>query len=517
LKPETILLIALAAPAARALAALAVARPSWLRDSLNIALAVVQAIAPLLLLREVERGEVAPIVLARPMPDIAFIFALEPVGVIVASSCGVLSAAHAIHTAAYARMTREPAPARLQAFIALASLMASGIAFSGNLLTLFVLQQALILASLPLVEHAGGEPARRAGRVYLSMLLAAAFGLLFPAIVWTYALSGDLTFRAGGLLAGRASPIVANVLLILFAFGYATTALPPLHRWLAAASVAPFPAIGAIHALAVVPAGCVALLKTTLYVFGPAMTDAAFAARVLLLLASATMCVGALNALSKQDIRERLAYSTIAQAGGVIAGAMLATPAATYAAVLQVVALCCATLSLVMAFANVHAVTGRTGVPEMEGLGRLMPWTFSAVAIGAVSLIGLPPLAGAWPKLWLMEASAELAFARSDVAGAVFSELARGRFNALSAVATSLAWLAAGGLVALSTIATFAYLAPLAAKTLVGEPPPQVWRHPDGASFLLVTPVVAAGVGTLALIVLVDPLYDFLLPLFSSP
>jgi multicomponent Na+:H+ antiporter subunit D len=511
LNAETLLLVTLAAPAARAIAAIAVARPSWLRDSLNIALATVQGVAPLMLLKEVARGEVAPIVLAAPMPDMTFAFALEPVGVITASVCGLLSAAHSLHTAAYMRAIHEPAPARLQTFIALSSLMATGVALSANLFTLFVLHQALILASVPLVMHAGGEASRRAARTYISVLLGAAFGLLFPAIVWTHALGADLTFRADGILSGRVQPWVANVLLMLFVFGYATAALPPLHRWLAEASVAPFPALGALHALAVVPAGCAALLKTTLYVFGPAMAQAGLAARALLLLAAATMCMAALNALAKQDIRERLAYSTIAQAAAVTAGAMLAMPAATYAAILQIVAYCFATLALIIAFANVRAVAERTQIADMQGLGRQMPWTFSAVAIGAVSIIGLPPLAGAWPKLWLMEASAELAFARGDV----FSW-----FNgavALSTIANSLSWLAAGALAALSTIATFAYLAPLAAKALVGEPPPHMSARPDGASIFMAGPVALTGVATLALILLVDPLYDFLLPMFSQP
>ena len=110
---------------------------------------------------------------------------------------------------------------------------------------------------------------------------------------------------------------------------------------------------------------------------------------------TALAALAALNALAKQDIRERLAYSTIAQAAAVTAGAMLAMPAATYAAILQLVAYCFATLALIIAFANVRAVAERTQIADMQGLGRQMPWTFSAVAIGAVSIIGLPPLAGA--------------------------------------------------------------------------------------------------------------------------
>lgn len=492
---ETLLLVALGAPLARAIAALVLPRPPGLRDLLSIGLAIVHATAAVMLLNHVARGEIATIVLARPLPDMTFTLALEPIGAVVAACSGVLSVLHALHTAGFVRASQDPAPARLNVFVSLSVLMATGVASSANLFTLFVFHQALILVSLPLVAHASDEASRKAARLYLSLLMAAAIGLLLPAIVWTHALTGELTFRAGGLLAGKVGPFVANILLTLYVFGFATLALPPFHRWLSGASAAPFPAIGAIHAIAVAPAAGVALMKTTLYVFGPAIHQAGISSRILLVIAGLTMCIAALNALGKQDIRQRLAYSMIAQMGAVTAGAMMGAPASAFAAILQIVAQSFAALTLIMAFANVQAATGRLKVNEMHGLGRLMPWSFAGVAIGAVSLIGLPPLAGAWPKLWLMTASAE----------AMSSET--GEHHAL---------LWAGGLVALSVIATFAYLAPLAAQALVGHAPENPFRRPDRASIALVFPVVAASAATLSLIALVDPLFEFLLPLWSA-
>lgn len=483
----TLLLLTLAAPLARAILSAAIARPPGLRDLLNILLALAQAATAIALMGAVARGETAPIVLARPLPDVTLAFVLEPLGVIVAAATSVLSVLHAIHTAAFLRASQDPAPARLQAFIALSSLMAMGAAFSANLFTLFIFYQGLTLASAPLIAHGGNEAARRASRLYLSMLLATSIGLLLPAIVWTYALAGDLTFRAGGVLTGHVTPIVANVLLALFVFGFAKAALPPVHRWLPAASTAPFPAIAVVQALAIIPAGAIGILKTTLYVFGPAMADARIAAHILLGLAGAAMCVAALNALGKQDIRERMAYAMVSQNAAVIAAAMLATPAGYFSAILQIVAQCFGALTLLMAFANVQAATGRVAAAEFEGLGRYMPWTFAAVAIGAISLIGLPPLAGAWPRLWLMTASAE----------------------------SGLMW--AGALVAFGSIATFAYLAPLAAKALVGEAPADPFRRPDGASIILVAPMALTAAATLALIFFVDPLAQFLAPVWSAP
>jgi multicomponent Na+:H+ antiporter subunit D len=310
-------------------------------------------------------------------------------------------------------------------------------------------------------------------------------GFLLPAIVWTQALGGDLSFRMGGVLAGRVSPIVADILLVLFVFGFAKAAVPPLHRWISEASAAPFPALGAILAFTVVTAGGLGVLKTTLYIFGPAMAAAHVAALAILALACVAMCWAAINALGKQDIRARLAYVMIAQNAAVVAGAMIGTREGAIAAVLQLIAQSFAALTLIMAFAAVHAATGRVRTTEMEGLGRLMPWTFAGAAIGAASLIGMPPLAGAWPKLWLMTAAAE----------------------------ADLIW--AGGLAALASIAAFACLAPLIANAIVGSAPIGAFIRPDGASILLVAPVFLAAAATLALVVFVDPLAAFLAPIWG--
>ncbi|MGE3249435.1 MAG: proton-conducting transporter membrane subunit [Hyphomonadaceae bacterium] len=483
----SLFLIAFGAPLLRAALSAFLPRPPGLRDALNVLLALAQAGACVALAFAAARGADATIVLARPLPDVAFALALEPLGAAAAAALSVLGALHALHTAAWLRAARDPTPGRMQAFIALCAFMTMGVAFSANLFALFVFYQGLTLASAPLIAHAGDERARRAARLHLSMLLGASIALLLPAIVWTYALAGDVTFRAGGVLAGHATPIIADVLLALFVFGFAKAALPPVHRWLPEGSQASFPAIATVQALAVLPAGAIGILKTTLYVFGPAMSEAQTAARLLLALAGATMCVAALNALGKSDIRARMAYAMVAQNAAVIAGAMLAAPPSYFAAILQLIAQSAGALTLIMAFANVEAATGRLTVNTFTGLGRVMPWTFAAVAIGAAGIIGLPPLAGAWPRLWLMTASAE--------------------GHAI--------W--AGGLAALGAIAAFACFAPLAAKALVGAAPEDPFRRPDGASIGLVAPVVLTAAATASLIFVVDPLAQFLAQLWGAP
>ena len=127
----------------------------------------------------------------------------------------------------------------------------------------------------------------------------------------------------------------------------------------------------------------------------------------------------------------------------------------------------------------------RTNVADYAGLGRVMPWTFAGFAVGAASMIGMPPFAGAWAKLWLIAA----------------------------AFGAGLIWAAA--LAGVAAVLTFVHLGPLAASALAGRPPTDAFKRPDGASILLVAPVILSAAATLWLLVLADPLASFLSPIWT--
>jgi multicomponent Na+:H+ antiporter subunit D len=184
--------------------------------------------------------------------------------------------------------------------------------------------------------------------------------------------------------------------------------------------------------------------------------------------------------LSKQDLRERLAYSCMAQALAAVVGALLALPAGLFAASLQIVATSCAAATLLMAAGTTAVVTDRQNANDYPGLGRVMPWTFAGFAIASASMIGMPPFAGAWAKLWLITAAA----------------------------GAGLLWAAA--LVGAAAMLTFAHLGPLAANALAAPAPPDAFKRPDGASILLAAPIIVAAAATLCLLVLADPLSVFL-------
>ena len=234
------------------------------------------------------------------------------------------------------------------------------------------------------------------------------------------------------------------------------------------------------------PAGGVGLLKIAAYVFGTtALAEASLAARGLLVLVGVSMCSAALVALSKQDLRERLAYSGMAQSMAVTMGALLALPVGLFAASLQVVAASTAAATLMMAAGTVFAATGRRDVADYAGLGRVMPWTFAGFALASASMIGMPPFSGAWAKVWLIAAASS--------AGLVWAAVLAG----------------------VAAVLTFVHLGPLAANALAGRAPTDAFKRPDGASIMLAAPVILCAAATLWLLVLADPLATFLSPLWT--
>jgi multicomponent Na+:H+ antiporter subunit D len=484
---EFALLVVLAAPVLQGLLVLALPRPPGLRDVLYIGGALVTAIAAANLVDAAVHQQAARLVLARPLPNVDLAFVVEPLGALMGAVIGGLGVLHAVHSAGVVRAMHEKSPARMMACMALAASATMAVAFSANLFTLFVAYQALTLAVFPLVAHRGDEEARRAGRTFLATLLTASMGLFLPAMIWTYAITGALDFQPGGALAGRVDAITANVLLVLFVLGLGMAAIPPWHRWLPASSSAPNPALVTIQAVGVLPAGGIGLIKVAAFVFGPALQTAELAARGLIVLVGVGMCVSALIALSRQDVRERLAYSCMAQSLAVAMGTLLALPAGLFAAALQVVAVACAMTTLMMAVGTTAAVTGRHNVADYAGLGRVMPWTFAGFALGSASMIGMPPFAGAWAKLWLIAAAS----------------------------GAGLVWAAA--LAGAAAVLTFVHLGPLAANALAGKAPTDAFKRPDGASILLAAPVILSAAATLWLLLLADPLASFLSPIWTPP
>ncbi|MDD9875949.1 MAG: proton-conducting transporter membrane subunit, partial [Magnetovibrio sp.] len=297
--------------------------------------------------------------------------------------------------------------ARFYTCFAIAIASAIGIAFSGNMLTLFVFYEVLTVSTFPLVAHAGTDKARMGGRTYLGILIGTSIGFQLVAIIGTWVVTGTLDFRDGGVFPPEANAFVVSVLFALYIYGIGKAALMPFHRWLPAAMVAPTPVSALLHAVAVVKAGVFTVLKVTVYLFGFDILTNTGASDWLAYMAAATILLASLVAMTKDNLKARLAYSTVSQLSYIVLGGMMATGIGAVGGAMHIAMHAFGKITLFFCAGAIMVASHKTEISDMRGLGRKMPITFICFMIGTLSIIGLPPLGGVWSKWYLALAAAE--------------------------------------------------------------------------------------------------------------
>ena len=365
------------------------------------------AIVAGLILPAVQAGGRPRFDLIEVLPGLDLAFEVEPLGMIfglVASGLWIVTTFYSI---GYMRGHHEKNQTRFYICFAIAISGALGVAFAANVFTLFVFYELITLSTFPLVTHAGTEKARNAGRMYLGILMGTSIAFLLLALVWTWLATGTTEFTPGGILAGKVEGTQLLILLGLYAFGTGKAALMPFHRWLPAAMVAPTPVSALLHAVAVVKAGVFTVLKVVVYVFGIDLLAATDASRWLTWVAAFTIIAASCVALTKDNLKARLAYSTISQLSYIVLGAALATTAGVVGGGMHIVMHAVGKITLFFCAGAIMVGAHKTEISEMDGLGRRMPFTFGAFLLGSLSVIGLPPMGGSWSKWFLMLGAAE--------------------------------------------------------------------------------------------------------------
>jgi multicomponent Na+:H+ antiporter subunit D len=403
MSPEAAIALALLVPIAAAVLLAACHRLPNVREAVTLLAAVALLAIVVSLLPAVLAGQEPQLKLLEPFPGLAIAFRVEAFGLLfalVASSLWIVSSVYSI---GYMRGNEEAHQTRFYVCFALAIASTIGVAFSGNLLTLFFFYEALTFATYPLVTHHGNEEARRGGRTYLSVLLLTSTVFLFPAIAWTWLAAGTLDFVPGGILAGKLPEAAATVLLMLFMFGIGKAALMPFHRWLPAAMVAPTPVSALLHAVAVVKAGVFAVVKVAVFTFGLGASGANF--DILACVAGFTILAASVVALRADNLKRRLAYSTVSQLSYVVLAVAVLAPLSIFGAALHLAAHAFGKITLFFAAGAIYTAAHKTEVSQLDGIGRRMPWTMAAFGIASLSMIGLPPTVGMLSK-WYMVSGA---------------------------------------------------------------------------------------------------------------
>ncbi len=398
---ETLIILALLIPA---VGAGLIALTSWhsnLRETVTLVTAATLFGVVMMILGRVMDGEQLMTGSFQIVPGLDLAFKVEPLGMLFACVASGLWIVNSIYSIGYMRGNKEPRQTPFYMCFAVAIASTLGIAFSANLFTLFLFYEVLTLSTYPLVTHKGDDNARAGGRTYLLILLGTSMVLLLPAIVATAMIAGTLDFTPGGILAGKTDKTTVAILLALFMFGIGKAALMPKHRWLPAAMVAPTPVSALLHAVAVVKAGVFTAMKVVIYIFGIDLLASTGANEWLIWVAAASLLAGSLVAMTKDNLKARLAYSTVSQLAYVVLGASLATGWGVIGGSMHIAMHAVGKITLFFCAGAIYTAARKTEVSELTGLGRAMPFTFMAFLIGSLSIIGLPPFGGLWGKWYI--------------------------------------------------------------------------------------------------------------------
>jgi multicomponent Na+:H+ antiporter subunit D len=417
-------------------------------------------------------------------PGLSISFAVEPLGVLFALVASFLWIITSIYAIGYMRGHNEENQTRFFCCFALAISSVMAICFSGNLLTLFIFYEVLTLSTYPLVTHAGNDAAKQGGRVYLGILLSTSIAFFLFAVLGTYSLTGTLDFQAGGIFNDSHNKVVLSVLLVLFCYGIGKAAIMPFHRWLPAAMVAPTPVSALLHAVAVVKAGVFCILKVVIYIFGLDTLKELATTDIMLYIGAATILLSSCIAMTKDNLKARLAYSTISQLSYIVVGALLASSIASAGAALHIATHAVGKITLFFCAGAIMVASHKKNISDMGGLGRQMPITMAAFGIGAISIIGLPPMAGTWSKWYLVIGALEA--------------------DKLIIVATLM----------ISSLLNIAYLLPIPIKaffhTQPGKPKPWTWAETKEAPLLMLIALSTTSICCLALFFYPQPLIDLI-------
>lgn len=406
--PETTLGLSLLIPlVGAALIALAGRINDNLRETVTLITAGLLAATVWSLTPEVMAGGRPGLLLATPLPGIGIALKVEPLGMLFATLASSLWIINSIYSIGYMRGNKEKHQTRFYVSFAIALSATMGVAFSANLLTLFLFYEILTLSTYPLVSHKGDENTIKSARVYLGILLTTSIGLFLPAIIWTYQVAGTGDFVMGGILTGKLDGPAIGLLLALFVFGIGKAAVMPVHRWLPAAMVAPTPVSALLHAVAVVKAGVFTITKVIVYTFGVDFLFSAPESGWLIYLAAFTIIAASIVALRQQNLKRLLAYSTIAQLSYVVMAAAILKPLAEIGAAVHMVSHAFGKITLFFAAGAIYVASKKTELNQLAGIGRRMPWTTAAFSIGALSMIGVPPTAGFVSKWYILAGAFE--------------------------------------------------------------------------------------------------------------
>ena len=376
-----------------------------LREGVSFAAAALAFFSVLSMVPGVLDGVIWTYHLVTFFPGVSITFAVDGLSLIFAIVATFLWFFATSYNIGYMRSLNEHAQTRYYFCFAVAIFGAVGVAFSGTVVTLYLFYEVITVFTYPLVAHHQDEEGYKGARKYLVYLMGTSKLFLLPAMILTYVLCGTLDFNLGDISRGMfppgADPKLVTITYFLFLYGLGKAALMPIHNWLPSAMVAPTPVSALLHAVAVVKAGVFSVSRIMLSCFGVDLLSNLGLGLITAYLAAFTIVVASIIALTKDDLKARLAYSTVSQLSYIIIGVAMLSPLAVKGGLLHIAHHAFAKITLFFAAGAIYVATHLKKIPLMDGIGRKMPFTFGAFAVAALSMIGVPPVSGFVTKWYL--------------------------------------------------------------------------------------------------------------------
>lgn len=382
-------------------------RPN-LREGWTLLAAAAKFVLVLTLIPSAMAGERVGVTLFELAPGLPFTLVADPLGVmfaLIASGLWIFTSFYAI---GYMRGNKEGKQTRFFASFALCLSSTIGVAFAGNLFTFIFFYEVLTLSTYPLVVHKESPAAIQAGRKYLTYTLTAGLMLIAAAGI-VYQSTGTLDFTPGGILTAEelSEPMMVTVFLLMLAGVGVKAGIMPLHSWLPSAMAAPTPVSALLHAVAVVKSGVFGLIRVSGFVFGfDLMREFGFDT-LLLVLSGGTILTASLLAFRQDNLKRRLAYSTVGHLSYIVLGVALLSPSGLQGSLLHIAAHATMKITLFFCAGAIYVNLHKENISQLDGAAKAMPWTFGAFTIGSMGLAGMPPINGFFSKWTLGAGSIE--------------------------------------------------------------------------------------------------------------
>lgn len=381
-----------------------------LREFWTILASVIKFGIVISMLQPILEGKVIEYTLLSITQGLELKFRVDALGIFFAITASFLWIITSFYSIGYMRSLKEHAQTRYFACFAIALSATMGVAFSANMFTTFLFYEIITLCTYPLVAHKETTEAIKGARRYITYLLGTSIAFQLFAVFMTYNAAGTLEFSNQGILNNVRAEVGDTFLIItfiLFMAGITKAAMMPLHSWLPIAMVAPTPVSALLHAVAVVKTGVFVVVKVFLHIFGINLLTRLGLGTALAYFVSITIIVASIIALRQDNLKLRLAYSTVSQLSYVILGVALLTPSGITGSIMHIVLHAFGKITLFFTAGAIYVASHKTNISELDGIGRQMPFTMGAFTLGALSMIGIPPLGGFLSKWYIALGSVE--------------------------------------------------------------------------------------------------------------